>query len=110
MCGVERWTIKTLQDRPSLFPARATTVASLVSLPRPLSLPNRRLRFERRILTVTAAVTLVRLEDDLDYHLVLRTGPNHMIAETPSSLCTRRATRVRRLQMQKRPASADALA
>jgi hypothetical protein len=101
MCGVERWTIKTLQDRPSLFPARATTVASLVSLPRPLSLPNRRLRFERRILTVTAAVTLVRLEDDLDYHLVLRTGPNHMIAETPSSLCTRRATRVRRLQMQK---------
>jgi hypothetical protein len=100
-CGVERWTVKTLQDRPSLFPARPTTVAHLVSLPRPLSLPYRRLRFERHIFTVTAAVTLHRLEDDLDFHLVIHSGPNHMIAETPSSLCTRRATPLRRLQMQK---------
>jgi hypothetical protein len=36
---------------------------------------------ELAVFTVTAAVTLVGLEDDLDYHLVLRSGPNHMIAE-----------------------------
>jgi len=26
-CGVERWSIKTLKDRPRLLPARPTTVA-----------------------------------------------------------------------------------
>jgi hypothetical protein len=34
-CGVERWSIKTLKDRPRLVPARATTVGDPVSLPRP---------------------------------------------------------------------------
>jgi hypothetical protein len=44
-------------------------------------------------------VTLYRLEDDLDYHLVLRSGPRTMIAETPSPLCTKGATAYRRRQM-----------
>jgi hypothetical protein len=44
-------------------------------------------------------VTLDRLEDDLDYHLVLRSGSRTMIAETPSPLCTRGATAYRRRQM-----------
>jgi hypothetical protein len=35
-CGVERWTVKTLQDRPVLIPRKRTTVAALTSLPRPL--------------------------------------------------------------------------
>ena len=26
-CGTERWTVKTLQDRPRLLPVRATTIA-----------------------------------------------------------------------------------
>jgi hypothetical protein len=98
-CGVERWNIKTLKDRPLLLRARATTVAHLTSLLRPAYLPPGRLLFEHRVFTVVARVTLHRLEDDLDYHLVLRSGPRTMIAETPSPLCTKGATAYRRKQM-----------
>lgn len=98
-CGVERWNIKTLKDRPLLLRARATTVAHLTSLLRPAYLPPGRLLFEQRVFTVVARVTLHRLEDDLDYHLVLRSGPRTMIAETPSPLCTKGATAYRRKQM-----------
>jgi hypothetical protein len=99
-CGVERWGIKTLKDRPRLLRARPTTVAHLTALPRPAYLPPRRLFFEHRIFTVIARVTLHRLEDDLDYHLVLRSGSRTMIAETPSPLCTKGATVYRRKQMK----------
>jgi hypothetical protein len=99
-CGVERWSIKTLKDRPILLRARATTVAHLTSLRRPLYLPpRRRLRLEHRVFSVIAAVTLKRTEDDLDYHLVLRSGSRTMIAEAPSALCTKGATATRRKQM-----------
>jgi hypothetical protein len=99
-CGVERWNIKTLKDRPRLLPARATTVASLTRLRRPPYLPpRRRLLAERRIYSVIAAVTLDRREADLDHHLVLRSGSRTMIAETPSALCTAGATSTRRKQM-----------
>jgi hypothetical protein len=53
-CGVERWGIKTLKDRPRLLRARPTTVAHLTALPRPAYLPPTRLLFERRIFTVIA--------------------------------------------------------
>jgi hypothetical protein len=69
-CGVERWTVKTLQDRPSLIAGRKTTVAFLVSLPPPDSFPDWRMPFERHIFRVTARVTLVRPEVDQDLHLV----------------------------------------
>jgi hypothetical protein len=98
-CGVERWRIKTLKDRPVLVPARPSTVAALTSIPRPAHLPASRLPFEHRIFAVVARVTFKRLEDDLDYHLVLRTGTRTMIAETPSPLCTAGATPYRRKQM-----------
>src|SRR5439155_2888038 len=75
VCGIERWNIKTLKDKPLLRRAAQTTVAHLVSVPRPSSLPpSSRLAFERRIFTVTAAVTLDRTEADLDHHLVLTRG------------------------------------
>ena len=100
-CGVERWTVKTLQDRPRLIRAKATTVARLVSVPRPASLPSTRLPFERRIYSVVAAVTLIRPEDDQDLHLVLQSGRNHMIAEAPNApACTSRATAYRKRQMR----------
>jgi hypothetical protein len=99
-CGVERWSVKTLKDRPLLLQARPATVAHLTSLPRPAHLPNRRLPFERRVFTVVAAVTLDRAEADLDHHLVLRSGARTMIAETPSPLCTSGAAAVRRTQMR----------
>jgi hypothetical protein len=99
-CGVERWNIKTLKDRPRLLPARAATVLTLTRLRRPSYLPpRRRLLAERRIYSVIAAVTLDRTEADLDHHLVLRSGSHTMIAETPSSLCTKGATALRRKQM-----------
>ena len=98
-CGVERWSVKTLKDRPTLLRARATTVAHLVGLPRPTTLPATRMPFERRIYTVVAAVTLDRAEADLDHHYVLRVGQRTMIAEAPSSLCTSGATAYRRKQM-----------
>ena len=98
-CGVERWSIKTLKDRPRLLPARATTVAHLTRLPTPRFLPaKRRLASERRIYSVVASVTL-KPEADLDYHLVLRSGGRTMIAEAPSGLCTSGATAARRKQM-----------
>jgi hypothetical protein len=101
LCGVERWTVKTLQDRPSLFPVRTVTLRFLVTRPPPASLPVTRLPFERQIYRVVAAVTLVRPEDDGDYHLVLRDQNGRtMIAETPALVCTVRATPLRRAQMQ----------
>ena len=100
VCGIERWNIKTLKDKPRLRRAALTTVAHLVSLPRPSSLPpSSRLAFERRIFTVTAAVTLDRTEADLDHHLVLTSAGETMIAETPSPVCTQGATAYRRRQM-----------
>ncbi len=98
-CGVERWTVKTLQDRPRLLPLRDTTIAYLVSRPRPSILPDTRLPFERHVFRVKAAVTLVRDEADGDLHLVLSDGRRTMIAESPSSSCTARATPTRRRQM-----------
>jgi hypothetical protein len=34
-CGVERWTVKTLQDRPKLLQEKTTTISHLVSLTSP---------------------------------------------------------------------------
>src|SRR6058998_855664 len=73
-CGVERWKVKTLQDRPRLLPLRDTTIAYLVSRTRPARLPATRLPFERHVFRVRAAVTLVRSEADSDLHLVIQTG------------------------------------
>src|SRR4051794_39955897 len=58
-CGVERWAVKTLQDQPHLLPARPTTVARLVRLPRPAFVSDTRLPFERHVFSVTAAVTQI---------------------------------------------------
>jgi hypothetical protein len=99
LCGVERWTVKTLQDRPTLLPVQATTLHFLVTRPAPSYLPTTRLPFERHVYRVTAAVTLVRHEADDDFHFVLRVGSDHMIAEAPEPACTAGATPVRRQQM-----------
>src|SRR5437764_1955856 len=74
LCGTERWTVKTLQDRPRLLPVRTVTLAYLDSRPAPTFLPATRLPFERHIFRVTAKVTLVRSEADSDLHLVLSDG------------------------------------
>jgi hypothetical protein len=92
--------MKTLQDRPRLLPVQTTTLRFLVTRPAPPTLPSTRLQFERHVYRVAAAVTLVRAEDDGDFHLVLRDGALHMIAEAPSTSCLAGATPIRRAQMQ----------
>lgn len=99
-CGVERWTVKTLQDRPKLLRPRKVKIHFLITRPAPSYLPDRRLPFEHHIYTVTAAVVLVRPEDDSDLHVVLQQGGNHMIAESPSPSCDLHATPKRRRQMR----------
>jgi len=92
--------VKTLGDRPSLLPARKTTIKYLTSRAAPEGLPQTRLPFERRVYTVTAAVTLVRPEDDGDFHLVLQDGAGRtMIAESPLGSCGRSATPHRQRQI-----------
>ena len=88
-CGVERWSVKTLQDRPRLLPVKTVTLAYLVSRPAPSNLPYTRLPFERHVFRVTAAVTLIRSESDNDFHLVLSDGRRTMIAETPLGVMRR---------------------
>ena len=99
VCGLERWTVKTLQDRPRLLPVRPTTVAALTSLSAPASLPDTRLPFERRVFRTVAQVVLIRPEADRDLHLVLRDGGQTMIAEAPDPPCAPAATALRRRQM-----------
>jgi hypothetical protein len=110
LCGFERWTVKTLQDRPRLLPPRATTIHFLVTRPAPPVLPTQRLPFVRHVYRLTAAVTLVRHEADGDLHLVLQAGADHMIAEAPSPSCTARATPPRRTQMAQARAAVEVCA
>lgn len=98
-CGVERWTVKTLQDRPLLLPTQRVTIRYLVSRRAPDDLPYTRLPFERHVFRVTSSVTLIRPEEDRDLHLVLSDGTHTMIAETPSPSCTTQAFPARRSQM-----------
>jgi hypothetical protein len=99
-CGIERWTVKTLQDRPNMLPIRTVSLRYLVTRPAPASLPSTRLPFERHVYRVVAAVTEIRPEDDGDYHLILRDHGLSMIAETPALSCTSRARLPMRLKMQ----------
>lgn len=101
VCGIERWTVKTLQDRPSLLRAQDTTVAHLTALPKPTSLHGTRLAFERHVFTVTTSASFLREEDDQDLHVILGSGRVRMIAEAPNApLCSPRATMTRVRQMK----------
>jgi hypothetical protein len=105
-CGVERWTVKTLQDRPLLLRNRLTTVKYLVTRRPPQYLPRTRLPFERHIFTVIARVTFVREEADSDFHFILQERGFHMIGEAPAPYCDHRARlHYRRLMAQARRAT-----
>src|SRR2546421_458746 len=66
LCGVERWKVKTLQDRPSLLAVKTATIASLITEPKPSRLPGDRAPFERHQFKVTAQLTQVISEGDGD--------------------------------------------
>jgi hypothetical protein len=105
-CGVERWTVKTLQDRPHLLPNRLTTVKFLDARRAPSYLPSTRFPFEHHVFTVIARVTFVREEADSDYHFILQERGHHMIGETPAPYCDGGATlHYRRLMAQARRAA-----
>jgi hypothetical protein len=91
---------QTLGDRPILLPSRPTSIKFLTSRRAPYSLPSKRLPFERHIYSVTAAITLVRPEDDGDFHLVLQDAAGRtMIAESPMASCDNTAMPHRQRQM-----------
>lgn len=93
-CGVERWSVKTGTDADAglinLQSTTQTTIASLISLPAPTTLPpdNRIQPTETTVFQVHATLTEYKLEADSDYHLILSDGTGDtMIAEIPSPAC-----------------------
>jgi hypothetical protein len=93
-CGLERWSVKTGTDADAglinLQSTTQTTIASLSSLPAPITLPsnNRIQPTETTVFQLDATLTEYKLEPDSDYHLVLSDGSgNTMISEIPSPAC-----------------------
>jgi hypothetical protein len=91
-CGVERWAVKTDADagKIDLQSTTPTTIASLRALKAPSSLPanNRVAPTETTVFRVQATLTEYKLEDDSDYHMVLRDASgNTMISEIPDPTC-----------------------
>ena len=92
-CGVERWSVKTGTDadasKINLQSTTPTTIASLVALPAPSSLPsnNRVQPTETTVFQLHATLTEYKLESDSDYHLVLSDSGHTMIAEIPDPAC-----------------------
>jgi len=93
-CGVERWSVKTGTDADAglinLQSRTQTTIASLIALPSPATLPanNRIQPTETTIFQVQATLTEYKLESDSDYHLILSDGSGDtMISEIPSPTC-----------------------
>ncbi len=99
-CGVELWPLKTLSDRQRrVVRLRAvnTSIAGIVKLRRPRPVPTTRSTpYQRRVWRVTAQITVYKLEEDSEIHLVLFWRGNYMVAEMPSPTCLPRTTRARR--------------
>src|ERR1700687_5204101 len=76
-CGVERWSVKTGTDPDAglvnTASATKSSIAAMDAQPRPSSLPanSRIMPTETTVYSITATLTLYKLEADSDYHLVL---------------------------------------
>lgn len=108
-CGEERWAVKTLSDRDALrvnlTPVISTTVAAMNALtPHCSNLPQARTFAEEfRVHELTGKVTLVRLEDDGDYHIALSdpAAPDQtMIVESVDPTCEGAASSPRLTELQ----------
>lgn len=93
-CGVERWSVKTGTDADAgliqLQSTTQTTIATLVALPTPATLPanNRIQPTETTVFQLHDTLTEYKLEDDSDYHLVLKDSAGKtMIVEIPDPAC-----------------------
>lgn len=93
-CGVQRWTVKTLQDNPKLhLRARTRTVAALDAMTPPGVYKDVRQPPEFQVYRLRG-VTLDRfkLEADGDIHVGITQGGAHMIVEFPDApKCTANA-------------------
>ncbi len=89
-CGVERWAVKTLTDplaaSVNLTPA-TSSVADLAKLPKAPKNATGRLPQEMQAFHIDAQLRSVKLEADGDFHLVLDSGGQSMIAEAPDPAC-----------------------
>ena len=100
-CGGERWAVKTLSDAAAtsvrLTTAQVTTIGALNELPSHCSgLPASRAFEEEFVLyEVVGRITLVRLEDDHDYHVAMADpsdGSSTMVTEVVDVACEGAAT------------------
>ena len=90
-CGSERWNIKTGTDSTassvSLVP-RSNTIAALVSLSPAGGGTSRSSPTETTIWELKdVTLSMIKLESDSDYHIVLSDGSHTMVAEIPYPDC-----------------------
>jgi hypothetical protein len=96
-CGVERWTIKVGTDAGAssvnLASPQRTTISNLRSFTAPADPPgppinSRVAPAENTVYVVNALLTQYKLEDDVDYHIVIQDPSGQtMITEIPSPAC-----------------------
>lgn len=93
-CGVERQSVKVGTDadigKVNFNAPQTTTIANLRAFPTPSTIPanNRISPEETTVWVVDATLTLIKLESDQDYHLVIQDAAGlTMIAEIPAPSC-----------------------
>jgi hypothetical protein len=93
-CGVERWSVKTGTDADkalvNLSSSTSNTIVTLRSwtAPNPIPANNRVSPYETTVWVIDATLVEYKLEDDSDYHLVIKDAAgNTMIAEIPLPAC-----------------------
>lgn len=93
-CGVERWSVKTGTDSDAgmvnLNSPQPTTISTMRSWTAPSSIPanNRVAPYETTAWTVNATLVEYKLEDDSDYHLVIKDAAgNTIVTEIPYPGC-----------------------
>jgi hypothetical protein len=92
-CGIERWSVKTGTDSDAAqvgFVPQSTTIATMRSWPAPGTIPpnNRVAPYETTVWTLNATLTQYKLEDDSDYHLVIKDqAGNTIVTEIPFPQC-----------------------
>lgn len=93
-CGVERWSIKTGTDVEALLVDTNTVIPTTIlemqawASPSPIPPSTRVAPNERSVYVVSGILTDYKLEDDSDYHLVIRDeSGNSIITEIPCPCC-----------------------
>jgi hypothetical protein len=91
-CGTERWNVKTGTDSQApgvSLPPEPNTIATLTALPAAGGGSSRESPTETTLWELKdVTLTMIKLETDSDYHMVLSDGAHTMIAEIPYPSCT----------------------